>query len=106
MYLEPYRLSQLFDYSTQGVWGLGIRETLKSMLEDNKIILVSQVDSPMITNYIQYLLEYGLDAKFAQILSKTCLCNDEPTPKNQRLVTEIMLRDRDKRFDIFSGSFA
>ena len=96
-------LSQLFDYSTQGVWGLGIRETLKSMLEDNKMILTNQVDKKMIEDYIDYLLKEGLDPKFAQILSKTCLCNDEPIYKNQRLVTEIMLRDANKRNRLILG---
>ena len=86
-------LSQLFEYSTMGVWGLGIRETLKTMLSNNETILDKQVDDKMIQIYISYLLENGLDPKFAQILSKTCICNEEPILKNQRLITEIIFRD-------------
>lgn len=73
------------------------------MLEDNKMILTNQVDKKMIEDYIDYLLKEGLDPKFAQILSKTCLCNDEPIYKNQRLVTEIMLRDANKRNRLILG---
>lgn len=102
MYCSQW-LSQLFEYSTSGGVKLGTRDTQEVMLQNNKSILLNRVNQDMITSYIDYQLKEGLDAKFAQILSKITVCNDEPISKNQTIITQIMINDPMKRNKLIMG---
>lgn len=72
-------------------------ETLTELIDNNQRILDTRIKRETISKFIYNLIKDGGDSKFVHILRAICICDDKPMLKNQNIITEILLQDRQVR---------
>jgi hypothetical protein len=96
-------LEMMIDYSLKDKKNaLNAKLTLTELIDNNEKILNSQIKISTMQKFINYLLVSGSDEQAVGILKATCICNGKPVPKNQELITEILIERKDTLRQIIS----
>jgi hypothetical protein len=96
-------LNLLIDYSLSGLDdSLGANSTLTELLDNNERILEAQIRTGTIDKFVFNLIESKGDKKYIDILRAICICNGKPMVRNQRAISEIVLKDNAKRKKILT----
>lgn len=91
-------LNLLIEYSLSGLDdSLGANSTLKELIDDNERILEAQIKKGTIDKFVYNLIDSRGDKKYVDILRAICICNGVPVAKNQRDLSEIILKDNATR---------
>lgn len=91
-------LNLLIEYSLSGLDdSLGANATLKELIDDNERILEAQIKKGTIDKFVYNLIDSKGDKKYVDILRAICICNGSPVVKNQRDLSEIILKDNATR---------
>jgi hypothetical protein len=91
-------LNLLIEYSLSGLDdSLGANSTLKELIDDNERILEAQIKKGTIDKFVYNLIDSKGDKKYVDILRAICICNGSPVAKNQRDLSEIILKDNATR---------
>lgn len=91
-------LNLMIEYSLSGLDdSLGANATLKELIDDNERILEAQIKKGTIDKFVYNLIDSKGDKKYIDILRAICICNGSPIPKNQRDLSDIILKDNSTR---------
>lgn len=88
--LIEYSLSSLDD-------SIGANSTLTELIDNNERILEAQIRKGTIDKFVFNLIESRGDKKYIDILRAVCICNGKPILRNQRILSEIILKDNINR---------
>lgn len=69
-------------------------DTLTELINNNKAILESKIDSKTISMILDYLINGEKNSKYITILSALCICNGYPMIQNQKELTNKILKDK------------
>jgi hypothetical protein len=91
-------LNLLIEYSLSGLDdSLGANTTLKELIDNNERILEAQIKKGTIDKFVYNLIDSRGDKKYIDILRAICICNGKPISKNQKDLSEIILKDNTTR---------
>ena len=89
-------LDMIIDYSLRDTQNLlHAKVTLTEMIDNNEQILTTQIKEATIAKFIEYLLASYADEQAINILRATCVCEGKPVLKNQELITNILVLNKE-----------
>ena len=88
--LIEYSLSSLDD-------SIGANSTLTELIDNNERILEAQIKKGTIDKFVYNLIESRGNKKYIDILRAVCICNGKPIEANQKILSEIILKDNINR---------
>ena len=72
-------------------------ETLTELIDNNSRILETRIKRETIEKFVYNLKENGGNAKLVEILRAICICDEKPMLKNQKIITDVLIKDNDVR---------
>lgn len=69
--------------------------TLTELMDNNKTVLKTRIDSALVKRFIDYLIEKDKDADYLNILSVMCICNGAALIKNQKELCKQLLGEKE-----------
>lgn len=105
--IKEYRPNELFlsqwmsmitelSIKTQGNTDVYAGKTLIELIDNNRRILETRIQRNTLQLFIKFLL-HKKDDHFVEILRVICICDKDPMLKNQKEITELMLKKEEVR---------
>lgn len=69
-------------------------ETLTELINNNKKVLETKIEDDTIAKILKFLVKKGKNSKYVTILSALCICKDKPMIKNQKELSDKILKDK------------